>query len=256
MGWRGVIAAGALLLSLAAPATGQALPATAPDPAVAAWKAWPFEAGCYGRFDPVAVFSGPATAELGTAPAEVALREIIATQGFPSLPPERWRRVSETETDAVFVHGPLSAPFGPMWVRIRQEAGTWKLGGTATCSPQTTAHGLGAVTWTLDPSQPPLGPKTRRLLVNLGPGPCASGMSQNKRARKPVFRQFGRRLVMIIFLEPLPPGFYNCIGIVDPPLKVKLPWPLGKRKLFDGGAFPPQVALPTEVYSRSAFLRQ
>jgi hypothetical protein len=69
-------------------------------------------------------------------------------------------------------------------------------------------------------------------------------MSQNERTRKPIFRQFGKRLVMIILLEPLSPGIYTCQGIIEPPLKVKLPARLGSRRLFDGGAFPPKPAVP------------
>jgi hypothetical protein len=79
----------------------------------------------------------------------------------------------------------------------------------------------------------------RRIWVDLGPGPCSSGMGQNARARKPVFRQLGRRLLVTILLEPLPPGFHTCEGIVEPPLRVRLPGRLGSRKLFDGGTFPP-----------------
>jgi hypothetical protein len=244
MGWRGAIVVAATLLGLAAPAVSHALPASAPDPAVAVWETWPFEASCYSRFDPIEVFSGPATAELGSAPAQIALREITVSQNFPPLPQHRWRRVTETETEAVFAHGQLSSPFGPLWVSLKQESGSWKWNGSGTCRPQTTLHELEAVTWALDGEQPPLRPNTRRLLIDLGPGPCSSGMSQNERARKPIFRQFGKRLVMIILLEPLPPGIYTCQGVIEPPLKVKLPTRLGSRNLFDGGAFPPVPAMP------------
>jgi hypothetical protein len=230
-----------LLAVLILPAPGQALPASAPDPAVLAWKNWPFEASCYAVFDPVAVFSRPATAERGSAPAQVGLRQVFSAQSFPPLPPNRWRAVTETEKEAVFVHGSLDAPFGPIWVRLEREGEGWEWSGSGTCSPSTTVHGLGAVTWSLSAGQR-LGPQTRRLRVHLGPGPCSSGMSQNKRARKPIFRQLGRRLVMIILLEPLPPGFYTCQGVSEPPLTVRLPSRLGSRKLFDGGSFPPRRA--------------
>jgi hypothetical protein len=236
------VALGVVLSMLALPAVSPALPVSAPDSAVEKWRAWPFEASCYGPFDPVQVFSGPADAENGSAPAEVALREITASQSFPPLPQHRWRRVTETSAEAVFVHGSLSSPFGPLWVHLEQVDGSWKWSGSGTCAPQTTIHGLGAVTWTLAPEQPPLGESTRRLLVDLGSGPCSSGMSQNQRARKPIFRQFGKRLVMIVLLEPLPPGPHTCQGVIEPPLKVKLPTRLGPRRLFDGGSFPPRPA--------------
>ncbi len=241
MRWRRVVAASAGVLLLVFPASSTALPASAPDPAVRGWRAWPFQAGCYSTFNPVEVFSRPATAELGSAPAQVALRQIVATQSFPPLPEHRWRAVTESETEAVFVHGSLTSPFGPTWVHLERNQEGWKWSGSGTCSPRTTVHGLGAVTWTLAEGQL-LGPRTKRIEVNLGPGPCSGGQSQNERARKPIFRQFGRRLVMIILLEPLPPGFYTCQGVSEPPLKVKLPTRLGPRELFDGGAFPPTTA--------------
>ena len=255
---RGAVTFGLALVALTAPTAGHPASAAATaDPAVDAWRSWPFEASCYSRFDPVEVFSGPANAEQGSAPAEVALREITATQVFPPLPDDGWRRGTETDTEATFVHGLLGGPFGPLWVRLEKADEVWKWAGSGTCPPRTTLHGLGAATWTLDAAQPPLGPNTRRLLVDLGPGPCSSGMGQNERARKPIFRQFGKRLAMIILLEPLPPGFYTCQGVIEPPLKVKLPSRLGPRALFDGGSFPPLRAKPAgQTASRSARLRQ
>jgi hypothetical protein len=257
MGWRRAFVICAAVAALVAPASSQAVPASAPDPAVEAWRSWPFEASCYSRFDPVQVFSGPADAEFGSTPAEAALVQIAATQAFPPLPDSGWRRVTETETEAVFVHGALSSPFGPLWVFLEQTDGTWKWSGSGNCAPRTTLHGLLAATWALDPEQPPPGPKTRRLSIYLSAAGCSSGMSPNDRARKPIFRQFGKRLVMIVLVEPLPPGFYTCQGVVSPPLKVKLPTRLGARTIFDGGSFPPQpVSIQAAGASRSAFLRQ
>jgi hypothetical protein len=249
MGWRRAFVICVVGAALIAPASSQALPASAPDPAVKAWRSWPFEASCFSRFNPVQVFSGPADAELGSTPAEAALREITATHG--------WRRVTETETEAVFVRGALSTPFapGPSWLSLKQTDGSWKLTGSGTCAPRTTLHGLLAATWVLDPKQPPPGPKTRWLSIYLSAAGCSSGMSPNDRARKPIFRQFGKRLTMIVLVDPLPPGAYTCQGVVSPPLKVKLPSRLGTRTIFDGGSFPPQP-VSLQAPSRSAFLRQ
>jgi hypothetical protein len=256
MGWRRAFVICAAGAALVAPTSSQALLPSTPDPAVEAWRSWPFEASCYSRFNPVQVFSSQADAELGSTPAEAALRE-ITTQAFPSLPDSGWRRATETETEAVFVHGALlsrTAP-GPEWVYLKQTDGSWKLVGTGTCAPRTTLHGLLAATWELDPKQPPPGPKTRWLSIYLSTTGCSSGMSPNDRARKPIFRQFGKRLVMIVLVDPLPPGLYTCQGVVGPPLKVRLPGRLGTRTIFDGGSFPPQ-AVAIQAASRSAFLRQ
>jgi hypothetical protein len=47
---------------------------------------------------------------------------------------------------------------------------------------------------------------------------------------------------MALWLRPLPPGGYTCVGLVEPPLKIQLPGPLGDRELRDGGTYPPRFA--------------
>lgn len=44
---------------------------------------------------------------------------------------------------------------------------------------------------------------------------------------------------MTILLDPLPPGSYTCQGVIEPPMHVRLPGRLGKRRLFDSGTYPP-----------------
>lgn len=208
------------------------------DPAVAEWPDWPYQAACYSVFDPVSAFSGPAEAELGSLPSEVALREITTSLTFPRLPQSDWRRISETETEAVFESGDLSSPF-PQWVLLERVDAVWKLAGNGNCMPGTVLHGLAAVPWTIAAGQPAPGKNTRRIHVDLGPGPCSSGIGQNARARKPIFRQLGKKLLVTIVVDPLPSGVYTCQGVIEPPLSVTLPGRLGARKLFDGGSFPP-----------------
>lgn len=229
-----VFAVAAAIVAL--PAAASVPPGT--DPAVEEWPGWPYQAACYSVFDPVSAFSGPAEAELGSLPSEVALREITTSLTFPRLPQSDWRRISETETEAVFESGDLSSPF-PQWVLLKRVDAIWKLAGNGNCTPGTVLHGLAAASWTIAAGQPLPSQSTRRIRVDLGPGPCSSGMGQNARARKPIFRQFGRRLLMTILVEPLPPGAYTCQGVIEPPLVVTLPGRLGPRRLFDGGTFPP-----------------
>lgn len=213
-----------------------------PDPVVKEWPTWPYKASCFAPlFDPVEVFSRPATAELGSRPGEIALREAINDPKYAGVGLTRghWRPVTETETEAVFVSGLLSTSPGLWWARFGSEGGTWKWVSSGNCSPRTSLHGLFAVPWTLDTRRQLPGSHTRRVWVRLGPGPCSSGMSQNARARKPVFRQIGKRLLMTILLEPLPPGAYTCQGVIEPPLEVELPHRLGLRRLYDGATYPP-----------------
>lgn len=237
-----LIALAAMALGIAATTRAAAMEESlAPDPAVAEWPTWPYQAACFGPpFNPVSVFSGPANAENGSRPAEIALREATQNPALSGVGMTRhgWRWVSESETHGVFVTGTLSSP-GPWWASFKRDDQGWKWTGGGRCTPQTVLHGLEAVSWTLAADQPVLGKNTRRIRIDLGPGGCSGGRGQNERAHKPIFRRIGKRLVMTMLVDPLPPGFYTCQGVFEPPITVALPGRLGKRELFDGGTYPP-----------------
>lgn len=245
MGWarRGAIVA-TLLWALvgAGPAQGQTT--AGPDPVVQEWPHWPYPTACHELpFDPVAAFSGPTGVETGTRPSEIALREYLEetrTWVYPLVPAHNWRLLAETSEGADFASGRLSTPEGPSVISVNYEDGEWKKGSLSSgCHPESIVDGIRAVTWRLAADQKPLRKSTRAIWIDLGPGPCSGGRSQNARAMKPVFKQMGRRLLMVMRLRPLPPGIYTCPGLIEPPLKVRLPGRLGKRKLFDGGTYPP-----------------
>jgi hypothetical protein len=48
---------------------------------------------------------------------------------------------------------------------------------------------------------------------------------------------------MSIWIEPLPPGFYTCQGVLEPPLKVTLPRRINLAKLYDAATYPPGPAV-------------
>lgn len=222
----------------------QAEIALGPDPAVQEWPDWPYPTTCHDlAFDPVAAFSSPTGVEHGSRPSEVALREYLREmESWPYrlVPLSNWRLLAETSDRADFASGRLLGPGGPSVISVEYEDGAWKGSGlSGGCWPESIVGGIRAIKWRLASDQKALGKDTRTIQVDLGPGPCASGRSQNARAMKPVFRQIGRKLLMIMRLRPLPPGHYSCEGIIDPPLAVRLPGRLGKRKLYDGGTYPP-----------------
>lgn len=240
---RGAIAA-TLLGALISAAPVQAETTAGPDPVVREWPYWPYPTACHGlAFDPVAAFSGPTGVEGGTRPSEVALREYLSEmQSWPYrlVPAHNWRLLAETSEGADFASGRLSRPGGPSVISVDYEDGTWKKGSLSSgCHPESIVGGIRTITWRLAVDQKALRKDTRAIWIDLGPGPCASGQSQNARAMSPVFKQMGRKLLMVMRLRPLPPGSYTCEGILDPPLKVRLPGRLGKRRLYDGGTYPP-----------------
>jgi hypothetical protein len=249
---RGIIAAllaGLLCLGTAASAIAE--PGYGgPDPAVAAWPGWTGNVTCGGvPFDPLAAFGGPTNAERGTLPSEVVLRKWTIESRHTSVPVplHGWRLLVETPHFAEFGHGRLSDRFGAETIEVeRQRGGGWKWAGYAGgCRPSLLRRGQAAITWTLAPEQR-LTPSTRTIKVNLGPGECASGRSQNERLEKPEFREENGALLMALWIHPVPPGFYTCVGLIEPPVTIRLPAALGERRLLDGGVFPPQPPVGEE----------
>jgi hypothetical protein len=232
-------------LALATGLVAAASPPPGSDPEVAKWPSWPYLTTCglSPTFDPVSAFSGPAGAELGPGAAEEGLRKTIEEwqHGFPTLPEHNWRLLAEGPGVVLFSHGRLP---GIESLSLEESKGRWEFAGySSRCEPTSIVGDQPAITWTLDGDQPALQPSTKRIWIDLGPGPCSGGRSQNARAMKPIFHQLGERLLMLMRLKPLPPGNYTCPGVVEPPLRVSLPRRLGKRKLFDGGVYPPTRAV-------------
>lgn len=213
-----------------------------PDPVVKKWPHWPYLVTCGGvRFNPVKAFSGPTGVERGARPSEVALGKVLRQRWAHGLVPRHnWRLLVETSRFAEFASGRLASRHGPGTISFERQKGEWQLNGLSSgCRPMSVVRGETTVTWGIAKKQSHLGKNTRRIWINLGPGGCASGMSQNARAREPVVRRLGRKLIMAITLKPLPPGLYTCEGFSEPPLRVRLPGRLGNRQLFDGGTYPP-----------------
>jgi hypothetical protein len=223
------------------------------------WPHWPYPTSCgIGTpFNPVSTFRAPAGAETGTSPSELALSAILSDPqlGWLGFPKSGWRLVSEDAELAVFVAGlPSTAAFPLQFLTVALKEGQWKPNSSGTCQLRSVLPAGQVVTWDLAREQPGLRPDTRYVRINLGAGSCDSGASQNDRARKPTFRQIGRNLLMTMSLEPLPPGVYTCIGIIDPPMTVRLPGRLGTRTLLDGASYPPRSA--AETRPRSSRLAQ
>jgi hypothetical protein len=187
------------------------------DPATREWPSWPYETTCglSQGFDPISVFSQPAIAESQPTSASRALRR----SPLSNVPAE-----------------------APELLRFERRKSRWKWVGSGPCTPESIIAGRIAITWDLAPDGPPLTPNTQMIEVRLGPGGCASGQSQNKRAH-PVFYDLEGKLLLAIWLSPPKGGTgQTCIGTIEPPLKVRLPGPLGERELFDSGTYPPHPA--------------
>lgn len=236
---------GALALACAGLGTTPAVAfdrAPGPDPVVERWPAWPFPTSCGDlKFDPVDAFGGPTGAEHGRRPSEVALGKFLRRERWAKeyVPTRDWRLIAEESGKAEFASGRLASRYGPSSMSFEKEGSRWKWTGLGGCRPTSIVRGEPAIIWRLPLRRRAPRRGARRLRVNLGPGPCASGGSQNERARKPIFRPYGDIVLMIMRLRPLPPGGYTCVGIREPALEVEVPAWVGKRKLFDGATYPP-----------------
>ncbi len=227
-----------------------------PDPALRQWPSWPFPVGCGSAarpFDPIAVFGGSADALQGTDPPSTALREFIGAPppGVLGVPQADWREAGVDATHAEFIGGSLAGQLSVLSTEL--VAGVWKPAGFGNCVLSSVRDGSLANGWKLAQDQN-LRASTKKVKVILGgPDACNDGKPLNPRAQRPVFRQIGRKLLITIWLDPVPPGPHQCQGVVEIPLVVRLPGRLGRRTIWNGGTYPP---VEMESFSRSARLPQ
>jgi len=208
---------------------------------VAKWPAWPYQTSCgLLPFDPVAVFSGPTEAELGTQPSAGALRAFLSSDNFPGLPTQGWRLLAEDANHAEYGRGRLAAEL--TWLAFERSGDTWKwISYSSGCEPTSIVGKGPVVSWTLARNQPPLRKGTKSVKVYLSGGPCSGGRSLNDHAHT-VFQTLGEALLLTVWIDPIRPGGHTCEGLIEPPLKIRLPRRLGNRHLFEGGTYPPLSA--------------
>jgi len=227
---------GAAALAFAASSHG-------PDPAVKEWAGWSEEVACGSgpRFDPLVAFSRPTGAERGKKPSEKALREFVDDKRIAYLGIHRhnWRLLAGTPNEKVFGQGGLKAGRIQVVSVVHRKTGWKAVGYASACQLAVLPEGgHAAITWTLARGQH-LTPSTTSIEVNLGPGECDSGQGQNDRLEAPVFREENGALLMALWLRPVGGGAQTCQALIEPPVTIQLPEPLGSRKLLDGGVFPP-----------------
>lgn len=216
-------------------------PAAGPDPIVAEWPEWPHRVSCGDlHFDPIVAFNSPTGVEETNTPQVRAMKKFINIGDEELARKHDWRVLAEEGGVAEFGAGRL--PDEVEWIAVERRRGRWRfVSYSSRCEPASIRRGLEAITWSFNPDQPRIGPKTRSILVDLGPSECSSGKPAAPRLQKPEFREQNGALLMSLWLRPLPRGFYTCEGIVEPPVRIKLPERLGQRPLLDGGTYPPRV---------------
>jgi hypothetical protein len=212
--------------------------AAGPDPAVNRWPTWPYPVTCGSLpFDPITVFGGPPNAEPGAQPSEVALREFLATHNVPWQPPGHWRLAAADEEVAELVRGSLSTQLD--WMRFENQDSVWKWSGSGGCTPRSLRNGVRSSEWRLLDEPASLRPRTRVLEVGIEELACTGGADPSARIQVPDALFSRHRLIVTTWVTSLPPGTYTCPGNPVGEYRIKLPRPLGKRVLLDGGTYPP-----------------
>jgi hypothetical protein len=265
--------AASLICAVAAVAAASHPPASGPDPVAAEWHEWPYKVSCEGGlpFDPDAAFGRETNAEQGDLPSHRALRQLLQSGRLSDARTHDWRTLAESGSAGIaeFAAGRLTSLPGwatskqVEWLRFREDGGHWEWERySQSCEPHSLRAGVEATTWTLADGEQ-LNPSTRRVRIELGFDSCEDIRDGRQRA-KPEFHERNGALLMAIWLRPATHG-RRCRSLIEDPIVVKLPEKLGKRKLLDGGVYPPRPAQPIvsgdgqppeAVASRSARLRQ
>ena len=95
-----------------------------------------------------------------------------------------------------------------------------------------------AARWWLADSQPSPDPGATELAVMIAEVPCSSGSPIEGRTELPVIETSATSVTITIKVRQLVGGFQTC-PLHLWPMTVRLPEPLGRRQLLDGGQVPP-----------------
>lgn len=225
-------------IAMASVVPGATASVSGPDPAVKKWPTWPYEVTCHGLpFNPIGVFGGTPGAQTGSQPYEVALREFLTKNTLPWIPPSQWRLVAANDEQAEFVSGQLPTELD--WLLFKHEAAGWKWSGSAGCTPRSLRDGVSASQWFPWRESVALLPRTRVLKIGIQELSCTGGANPASRIETPDVQYSKNRLIVTTWVEPLPLDAYECPSNPAAPYKIKLPRPLGRRVLLDGGTYPP-----------------
>jgi hypothetical protein len=226
-------------------ASGSVTRTPPPPPLEAAWlAAQAITCGDNLFFSP-AVLAQLAHDEEGPDPVSVALREHLAGGAQLEEPATRpttgWHRVVQTAVQVQFVA--ISTDRKGLWVAgFQARDGLWELVLDGACQGQVKRPaGLGPADWWLDESFARPQGDDRVIHGRLVEGSCASGRSPEGRVGQPVIAYFQDAIVVTMSVRPRPGG-QDCPSNPDFAFTIPLAEPLGTRRLFDGGRFPPRDA--------------
>lgn len=202
---------------------------------------------CGGRTFPSSGLETPTGAEKASGPAFDALRATLARFGseFPGSSDWTWRLAGRDETGAIFL-ARTDALGPPGWVAIEvaAESSGWQPLGMGQCDPHVVLSAeFGPATWALDPAFASPAPDSTELHILVWERACSSGSPATGRMSAPVIENAAGTVTITIGVRPLG-DIQSCPMPPGTPVLLRLPEPLGKRTLLDGGHVPPAPPSP------------
>jgi hypothetical protein len=218
---------------------------TGPDPVIQKWNAWPHPVTCSVlKFNPIVAFGGPTGAERGQGGPEQALRRFLREPGWGWIPKRHWRSLGRNSNVAEFVQGRVSSrgEREMSWLGFFKQKGKWKWGGSGGCIPRTVRSGVSAAQWDLyDEKTPP--PDTETLVVGIEEIACHGFQDSLERLQTPEVRYTPTAALITFWVRPIEGGA-TCPAPPPSRYELNLPGPLGDRKLYDAGTYPPRPIKP------------
>ncbi len=189
---------------------------------------------------PAEILQRPGSAESGTDVPTNLLRGLVSRPADENnLPQAGWTRIEVSPKTVLFIARGVD---GWKVVGVELGANGWAIDQYGSCRlAPLFAAGVNAAVWWIDPAADPLEPDATRVAGLVNELACASGRPPIGRVLDPVIDDRPDRVIVTFGVRDQPGG-QDCQG--SPPLAVPfvLPTPLGTRRLFDGGEFPPRDA--------------
>lgn len=202
---------------------------------------------CGGRAFSASGLEAPTGAEKASGPEFDALRASLLrfADEFPGSSGWTWRLAGRDESGAIFL-ARIDAPGTPGWVSVDVAAGAsgWEPQGMGQCEPHVVLSAqFGPASWALDPAFAMPASDAIELHILVWERACSSGSPATGRISAPVIEYTADAVTITLGVRPLE-GINTCPMPPGTPALVRLPEPLGKRTLLDGGHVPPAPPSP------------
>ncbi len=160
-----------------------------------------------------------------------------------------WRELARSDDEALFG---LGTPPQLLTVAVKRGLrNRWSpLGASNARELRAVRDGVRASSWRLDPSFEPQ-PLVRELRVLVTERTMASGTPAAARLLQPELYLDAERALLRMYVRPLE-GYVGRTGKHETPVIVRLPEPLGNRRLLDGALYEPPRAVRSAAGQRTS----